>query len=234
MRIGQNAATETLERESILENIERRVGSEKKYYPYLTFSREPGSGGKPVAALVAKILGYKLYDKRLIEQVAAKMGKSSKVISKVDERQRSGMMDWMQNMFNPDYVSDEAYFRNLCQVILKLSQQGGVVIVGRGANFITPKAYGLQVQVVAPYRVRVARAISHERIDFAAARDVIRKATAEREGFVRQYFGKDIHASKYYDLTINTTFLSVEESAKVVIAAYKAKFPDVKLKTAKV
>ncbi len=225
MRIGQELLRNEFDRDKIVDEIKRRLTEKKAFKPYITVSREPGSGGKPIAAEVAKKLGFKLYDRRLIEQVAEKMHKPIKLMRDVDEKERSGIMDIVQNMFNPDYVSDETYFRNMCQVLFSLSQKGGVVLVGRGANFIAPKAYGLQVQVVAPYRVRVARAMQYEKMDYSQSRDVIRKISDERQAFVRQYFGKDIHAPKYYDLTINTTFFSIETAADLVIEAYKAKFP---------
>lgn len=218
-----------LQREEIEEVIARKVASEKVYFPYITFSREPGSGGKPIAWEVAKRLGYKLYDKRLIEKTAVKMKMPAQLLSNVDERGRSGLVDMVQTLFNADYVSDEKYFRNLCQVVLHLAQKGGVVLVGRGSNFIAPSAYGLRVQIVAPYRVRVARAIEHEKVDFYTARDIIRDVSADRSVFVKQYFGKDIHSPKYYDLTLNTTFYSIKAATKLVIAAYKAKFPSVKV-----
>lgn len=232
MRVGNDIVDQVLERYSVVQNIERRLGREHKFLPYITISREPGSGGKPIAAMVAKRLGFKLYDRRLVENVSLKMKRPVEILNHVDEHSRSGIVDIVQNILNPDYVSDDEYFRNLCEVILSIAQKGGAVIVGRGANFITPKAYGLQVQVVAPYRVRVARAISHEKLNFSEARDTIRKVTADREGFVQQYFGKDIRAPKYYDLTINTTFFSVAEAAELVVKAYKSKFPDAPIKAA--
>jgi cytidylate kinase len=216
---------QALKKDEIEKQLERKVASEKVFLPYITFSREPGSGGKPIAREVAKKLGYKLYDKRLIEQTAAKMKMPAYLLSKVDERGRSGLVDMVQTLLNADYVSDEKYFRNLCQVTLHLAQKGGVVLVGRGSNFIAPSAYGLRVQIVAPYRVRVARAIEHEKVDFYTARDIIRDVSADRSVFVKQYFGKDIHAPKYYDLTLNTTFFDIKTAANLIIAAYKAKFP---------
>ncbi len=225
MFIGEETARNVLEKEEVVAEIERRLAEEKPFKPYITFSREPGSGGKPIAHLVAKRLGFKLYDRRLIERVAERMRKPAKLMSRVDEKGRSGITDFVQSMFNPDYISDEVYFRNLCQVVYRLIQKGGVVIVGRGANFIAPKAYGLQVQVVAPYRVRVARAIQYEGIDFVKAREIIQHVSADREVFVKQYFGKDIRSPKYYDLTLNTTFYSIEKAADLIISAYKAKFP---------
>jgi cytidylate kinase len=228
MEVSQVIVEKLLDKESLIKDIEKRLSHERPFKPFLTFSREPGSGGKPIAREVAKRLGYTFYDKHLIEQVAQKMKVSSKVLSSIDEHRRTGVMDFVQNMFNPDYVSDESYFRNLVQVVLQLIQKGGVVILGRGANFTTPKAFGLQVQVVAPYRVRVARAIEFENVDFNKAREIIREVGADREGFVKQYIGKDIHQPKYYDLTINTTFFSIQAAVDVVLCAFEKKFPKAK------
>lgn len=210
---------------SVEEKIESRLNAEHPYKPYITFSREPGSGGKPIAKLVAKKLGYKFYDKKLVDEVSLKMHRSTGLLKRVDEHRRSGIMDMVQGMLNPDYVSDETYFRNLCLVIYDLVQKGGVVIVGRGANFVVPQAYGLQVRVTAPYRVRVARAIQYEKIDNEEARERIRRDGEQRARFVKQYFGKNILRAKYYDLTINTTFYTVQQAADLVLEAYKLKFP---------
>jgi cytidylate kinase len=164
-----------------------------------------------------------------LEKVAEKLHKPTRIMVDIDEKQRSVIMDIVQNMFNPDYVSDDQYFRNLCQVVYSITQVGGAVIVGRGANFIAPKSYGLQVQIVAPYKVRVARTVQYEQISYSKARDAIRHLSDERAAFVKQYFGKDVSGSKYYDMTLNTTYYTIQGAARLIIDAYKAKFPKGKL-----
>jgi cytidylate kinase len=225
----ESMVAELLDRESISEEIERRLKKDTQYRPVITVSREPGSGGRPIAKLLAKKMGFTFYDKTLIEQVAARMKVTPDKLTRVDEKSRSGLVDLVHNIFNPDYVSDEAYFRNFSQVILQLAHKGGAIIVGRGGNFIVPQVYSLRVQVVAPYRLRVARAVQFEHIDRDEARERIRKVTADRMNYIKQYFGKNITAPKYYDLTINTTFFNLEQSADLILRAYKQKFPQVKL-----
>ena len=230
MADSETVVNELLDRESVITGIQRRLAAEGNFQPFITVSREPGSGGRPIAKEVARLLGLKFYDKRLIERAAEKFHTSVGVLTRVDERRRSGVMDLVQSMFNPDYVSDEKYFRILSQIILKLVSKGGVVILGRGANFVTPNAFGLEVQIVAPYRVRVARAVQYEHLSYLDARRVIRDVSADRAAYVKQYFGKDIGLPKYYDLTLNTTFYSVSQAAKIIVSAYKAKFPGGKIR----
>jgi cytidylate kinase len=42
----------------------------------ITISRQVGSGSDEIASQVAKLLGYRYFDKRLMIQVAAEMGLS--------------------------------------------------------------------------------------------------------------------------------------------------------------
>jgi cytidylate kinase len=224
----ERIVAELLDRESLTQLIERRLEQDSVYYPVITISREPGSGGKPIGKLLAKKMGFHFYDKSLIEKVAKRMKLDPELVEKVDEKSRSRIVDLVHTMLNPDYVSDEAYFRNLCQVILRLSHKGKSIIVGRGGNFLVPSAYSLRVQVVAPYRLRVARAVDYEHVSRDEAREIIRKVTADRVNFVRQYIGKNISSSRYYDVTLSTTFYSLEDAVSIIMKANKQKYPKVK------
>jgi cytidylate kinase len=195
-----------------------------QFPPFITISRDPGSGGKPIAKLVAKKLKFKLYDKQIISDIAksAKLRKS--LLEEVDEKGRNLMTDFVHTLLNPDYVSDVDYMRHLFKVILSVAYKGKVVILGRGGNFITPAAAGLHVRITAPYKVRVRRAIQYEDYTLEQAKDRIREVTHDRKEFITQYFGKNIRNPKYYDLTLNTTFYTLEQSAKVILEAFKQKF----------
>ena len=49
----------------------------------ITISREFGSGGRSIGKRVADKLGYKYYDKELIEKVAEKSGLSEAAVRKI-------------------------------------------------------------------------------------------------------------------------------------------------------
>lgn len=200
------------------------VSAERFSKPYITIARDPGSGGKLVGQEVAKRLGYTFYDHELIDEIARSTKLRHTVIHQVDEKGRTALQDLIQGLINPNYVSDVTYFTALCKVILSLAYRGNVVILGRGANFITPFAQGLHVRIMAPYQVCVQRAIDYEGHTPTKAREIVQKIEADRREFVRQYFGKDIRRSSYYDIAINTMFYKPHEAAEIVIAAFKQKF----------
>jgi len=51
------------------------VAKKIKLRPFITISRESGSGGTPIAKLVAKKLQFKFYNKKLINLIANKTKK---------------------------------------------------------------------------------------------------------------------------------------------------------------
>lgn len=204
------------------ERVKRRT---YKFNPFVTISREPGSGGKYISKKLAKLMGFRHYDKKLIEEVAKSVNRREALIRTIDEKGRSFIQDLVHSLFDPDYISDAKYIKKLCNVVLAISEKGNAVILGRGANFYTLGEHGLHVRISAPYPVRVQRARKHDRLSEKKAREVIRKVDYDRKSFVSQYFGKNISSANYYDLVINTTYLDVDETAQIILKAFKLKFP---------
>jgi len=196
----------------------------KRLLPIVTVSRDPGSGGKPIAEMLAKKLGFKFYDRELVTQIAksAKMRKS--LLSEVDEKGRNLMTDFVHQMLNPDYVSDIEYMRHLCKVVLAIAYKGKAVILGRGANFITPQASGLHVRITAPRNVRIRRAIQYEGYSAKEAKKSVLANEKDRKEFIKQYFDEKIGDPNHYDLILNTTFYTLDQACKVIETAFKQKF----------
>ena len=192
--------------------------------PYITISREPGSGGAPIAKLVAEKLGFTLVDKQIVDEIAKSTKKRKEVIQAVDEKKRSAIDDMVHALLNEDYIDDLKYVSELVRVMLVYAHQGHCVLLGRGGNFITPFAHGLHVRITAPYQVRVQRSIDYEGYTNAQAKKRIADVEKERKEFVTQYFSKNTTKSNSYDLTINTTAFEIEDSRDIIIKAFCHKF----------
>ena len=198
--------------------------------PFITIARDPGSGGHPIGRMVAKELKFEFLDDELLEEIAKSTKKRKEILQNVDEKGRSAIDDLLQGLLNPDYVSDITYVSELIKVILSHAYKGHVVILGRGANFITPFAQGLHVRLTAPYPVRVRRAIDFEGHTPEKARDVIAKVQKDRKEFVKQYLRKDIEDTDAYDLSINTTYFTPAEATDLILRAFHSKFDRFKLR----
>ncbi|MBU0974352.1 cytidylate kinase-like family protein [Patescibacteria group bacterium] len=192
--------------------------------PFITISREPGSGGAPIAHAVAKKLDFELIDKQLIEYIARSTKKRKEIIEQIDEKARTSIEDIVHSILNKEYVNDVKYTEELFRVILAHAIKGKTVILGRGGNFVTPFARGLHVSITAPYSIRVQRSIDYEGYTSSQAKEIIAKVEKERRDFVRQYLKKDSKKSNSYDLVLNTTYFSIDEASDVIIEAFYKKF----------
>ena len=104
----------------------------------ITISREFGSGGRTVGKLVAEKMGYKYYDKEIIEQVAEETGFSKAYISRRGEHSPSASMFSYSFMgrSHDGLSTDDYLFSVQRKIILKLAEEGNCVIVGRCADYI--------------------------------------------------------------------------------------------------
>ena len=72
MSFLEDLITKYVKRQELLLNEPVGLSKNRTIKPFITISRESGSGGKPIARSVAKKLGFTIYDKRLIEMTAKK------------------------------------------------------------------------------------------------------------------------------------------------------------------
>lgn len=195
--------------------------------PFITIAREPGSGGAPIARAVAKALVFKCIDEEIVDEIAHSTKKRKEVIKSIDEKSRSAIQDMVHAVLNREYVDDVRYVDELAKVILTYAHQGNAVIIGRGANFITPFSKGLHINITAPYALRVKRAMKYEGFSEKEAKKVIADTEKERKDFVKQYLKRDVTKVNAYDLTISTTHFNVEQARDIIIHAFYQKFPRV-------
>lgn len=193
--------------------------------PFVTVARQPGSMGRPIAKQVASRLGFHFLDEEIIDDIAESTKKRRAIIQAVDERSRSRINDMVHSFLNREYVDDFTYVKELTKVLLAHMYQGNVVIVGRGANFISPLEKGLHVNIVAPSDLRARRTMEFDEISFAEAKTQNTKLALAREGFIKQYFRKDVANCVNYDLTVNTANFSMDASTDIIVEAFYRKFP---------
>ncbi len=228
MGLLEELVAKHVKRREFLLQDDRKIKARRraKVKPFVTISRESGSGGRPIAEAVAKKLGFKLYDRKLIELTAKKAKKRKALIANLDEKDRGFVDDLVHSLLNPDYVSEMTYLKHLCEVVLSVARKGNCVILGRGANFITSQYGGLHVRLAAPFLVRAGYTAQYESYTIYEARERVKKVDKDRKEFIKQYFGKNPSNANYYDLVVNTTYLQVKEARGVILAAFREKFPE--------
>ena len=226
-------------RDTILDRQIRRWESEKAVHvreravregpapprqPVLTVSRQRGTGGTLLAGKLAERFGYTLLHRDVIDRICESSGYKRRIIESLDEHAKSQLQLWFESVLQGTYVDASDYVKHLLEVIYSISTLGGVVVVGRGGNFILGPERGFHVRVVAPREVRVRNLVERERLTERDAARAIEKTDHERAEFVRRVFGRSIDDPLGYDLVINHLSISLDSATSLVAAAAMEKF----------
>ena len=124
--------------------------------PYLMISRDKGAGGHEVANLIGQKLGWQVFDRQIVDAIAERTKMRQQLVENLDEKTRGGLEEFLRNVLTREMGSTD-YLLHLRQILLTLGQQGDVVIVGRGSEYILPAQFGVRVRLVAPFEVRAER-----------------------------------------------------------------------------
>jgi cytidylate kinase len=193
---------------------------EKETVTVITLSREPGSGGRIIARVLAKNLKYDLFDQEILHAMAENAKVSTRILQSLDERGLSMLDDWISSFVNERHLWPDQYLRHLMKVIGTIGRHGHAIILGRGANFILPSGKIFRIRIFAPFKTRVQNVSRTFAVPIDEARRRIIKTDSDRRAFVRKYFNADVSDPDCYDLTINTEHLSIDASVDAILGAF--------------
>jgi cytidylate kinase len=183
----------------------------------ISFSREAGSGGITVAREVGRRLNWPVYDQELLENLARELKVDISFVEDYDERRGSWLVDCIKAFSSSASVSEITYFHRLVRMLQALGARGECLIVGRGSAFILPPETTLRVRIVASRDDRIAFIARERHLDRAEAIRFVDTRDRDRLKFIKDHFHKDPGDALSYDLIINRSRFSVEETAELVI-----------------
>jgi cytidylate kinase len=185
----------------------------------IAVSRLEGAGGDEVARVLAQRLGYDLFDREIIHQIAENVHLSERVVMALDEKDRGLLAEWLVGFAADAPLTRYEYLHELRKVVGTIARHGSAVIVGRGAHLILAPQEALRVLVVAPLEVRAAQVGLAARLSQNEARRHILAAEAERRAFLAKHFQAPLGDPEWFDLVVNTHVLGIEGAADVIQAA---------------
>ncbi|WP_234569367.1 AAA family ATPase [Rhodohalobacter sp. 614A] len=198
------------------------IAPQGKQFPVITISREFGARGAALAALMGEKIGFKVWDRDILQAIADKLGSNQKYLKSLDESRRVLIEDVVVG-FMKNVNTNVNYLRTLNRLIRTIEYHGNAIIVGRGANYICKNPHSFHLRIVSPVERRAADYASREGISKEDALAIIRKTDEERAEFVRYHFKSDVSNASNYDLLINSATFSLQDMMSIVIEAYEQK-----------
>lgn len=202
------------------------VKIESSGFPFVTISRQAGSGGHTLARNILRKLdelypatgseGWEVFDQKLCALIAQddKLGYSFDAL--VTEEYRSEISQFVHEIIRQKASRYSAYKR-VFEVVRLLGTLGKCVIVGRaGMCVAADMPLGVHVRLVAGRDTRVKNMMQLLEADEATARKAVRDQDRDRRRLVNDFFGKDIDDPSLYDIVLNMDRISSEEGAELI------------------
>jgi cytidylate kinase len=172
--------------------------------PYVAISRDTGAQGEELASRVADRLGWKVFDRELLDYMAEQYHLSRISLEFVDEKAASLFHEMFGKWLDKQLVSQAEYVSRLGNVILLAAQHESTVFVGRGAQFILPRESGVAFRIIAPKKQRVERIMERRQCERHEAERFVDETDAGRAEFVQRYFHRETADPNLYDSTSST------------------------------
>lgn len=203
----------------------------------VTISATFGAGGSVIGPAVAERLGVPFVDRAIPYTVAADIGCSLEEALAHDDRAEHGLgrilagaarlpnvtLGGMDVHLPPrGMVPDEVFVEHTEQVIRETTRHGGVVL-GRAAQVVLAGEPGvLHVRLDGPRARRVARVREAMDVSAEEAERLLDDNDRARGAYVKHFYRADPSGPGLYDLVIDSTRLTAEACADIIVTAAHA------------
>ena len=201
----------------------------------ITISRQYGSGGKTIAAMLAQKLGVNCYSREILKMASDDSGINEALFGQTDEKLKKSPLfriarknPYKGGVIPPesaDFVSDDNLFNYQAKVIKELAQKESCVIVGRCASYIL-KDYPnvLSVFVHADEEFCLKCAMERNSMSEKEMLRYIERTDKYRSDYYFYHTGKKWADARNYDLCLNSGKLGFEKCVEEIEAYAKIRF----------
>ena len=193
----------------------------------VTITRQFGSLGRPIARELATRLGVEFYDRDIVEQVSRRMELPVSVISKEEERAKTGFFYMRFPLGTETTATQDMIFDVQKDLILDLAERQSCIIVGRCSDAVLQNDAGhFGVFIYASYKKRIENCISHLHMTAAEAEKSIEAVDKAREAYHKRYAGFSPWDCRHKNLMIDSGMLGVSGTVNVLESAIREHFAD--------
>jgi cytidylate kinase len=194
----------------------------------ITISRQYGAGGKTLGKMIADELGYEFADSEIIARVAEMANVSTHWVETVENEAGGKLSRFISRMVSKPlvdrilkdergYIDEQIYLDYLVLIIAQIADEGDVVILGRGSQYILndhPDAFHLLMIDEFENRVRFLK--ENYELSDNRARRVVRGEEKRRKALYQKLGKTDYDDPFLYHLVLNMSKVSLEEAKKMV------------------
>ena len=192
-----------------------------KQHLVITIEREYGSGGRLLGKALSEELGIPYYDDEIIRAASEHAAVGEEYFRLHDEKpgkrlfgQARDVVGKPGNITHPDNL-----FRFEAETIREMADKGSCIFIGRSADFVLDATeFGdfVSLFVYCDMANKMRRVMEVDGVDANEAMARIQKINHQRREYCRYFTGNNWGDPMLYDLPLNTTHLTIPETAELV------------------
>ena len=199
----------------------------------ITIARTCGSGGSYVGEALEKKLNIKLYGQDILQLASEDSGISIDLFARTDEELKSNPLFrftkyiYTGELIPPsssDFTSQENLFNYQAKVLKDLAEKESYIVIGRCADFVLKdKENVVKVFICADKKDRVKTESERLSISEKEAESRVESVDKKRTNHYNYFTGNERDNVTNYDICLNTSILSYEKCADIIIEYMKAR-----------
>ena len=194
----------------------------------ITISRQYGAGGATLGKMIAEELGYEFADSEIITRVAEMANVSTHWVETVENEAGGKLSRFISKMVSKPlvdrilkdergYIDEKIYLDYLVLIIAQIADEGDVVILGRGSQYILddhPDA--CHILMINEFENRVRFLKKHYALSDSRAQRVVKTEDKRRKALYQKLGKTDYDDPFLYHMVLNMSKLGLEEAKKMV------------------
>jgi cytidylate kinase len=194
----------------------------------ITISRQFGAGGITLGKMIAKELGYTFADEDIVKMVAKEANVSPHWVETVEKEAGGKLSRIVTKMVSKPlverilkdergYIDEEMYLDYLVLIIAQIADEGDVIILGRGSQYILddhPDA--CHILLINDFENRAKFMMEHYDLSQAKAEQIVNREDKRRMNLYRKLGKSDYDDSSLYHLVLNMGRINLEQALKLV------------------
>jgi cytidylate kinase len=194
----------------------------------ITISRQFGAGGITLGKMVSEKFGYTFADTEIIKMVAEMANVSTNFVETVEKEAGGKFSKFISKTVSKPlvgrilkdergYIDEEIYLDYLVLIIAQLADDGDVVILGRGSQYILndhPDAY--HILLIDKIENRVQFMQKHYDLSHNRAAQVVKNEDKRRINLYRKLQKTDYDNPNLYHLVLNMGRISLDQALQQV------------------
>ena len=194
----------------------------------ITISRQFGAGARTIGKMIADKLGYTFADSEIIKKIAEAANVSPNFVNTVEKEGGSNISKLIERMVSmklvervligeQGFMDERLYLDYLIIIISQVAEEGDVVILGRGSQYILndhPDAY--HILLIDEFDNRVKFIEENYNVSNRRAAMIVNSEEKRRMNLYQKLGKTDYNNSDLYHLVLNMSRIDFQKALELV------------------